>query len=341
MPIVPEEVSEGVAVIPLPTPFAVGRVNCYAVEDEPFTLVDPGPHTAGALAGLEAGLAALGRRLEDVGLILLTHQHIDHVGLAQAVVQRSGAELAAPAALVGYLADLDAAMEADDEFAAAVMGLHGVPDDTIAVLREVVHAFRSFAEPAAVGRGLREGDVVELGGRRLHVHERPGHSPSDTIFVDPDARVAFVGDHLLAEISSNPVLHRLPDGPADPRQRPQALVRYLESLERTAALELELLLPGHGPPIRDHRTLIAERLAFHRERKELMHGILLRSGPMTAHALAHEVWGDIALQQAYLTLSEAIGHLDLLVAEGRARETERDRVVEFGAVAQAAETTTP
>jgi glyoxylase-like metal-dependent hydrolase (beta-lactamase superfamily II) len=317
-----------IGVIPLPTPFAVGRVNCYVIEDDPLTLVDPGPRSAESLAELEAGLAARSRRIEDVGLVLLTHQHIDHVGLARTVVARSGAEIAAPAVLAGYLADLDGAMDEDDRFATAVMELHGVPADAIAALREVVRAFRSFAEPVSVDRPLADGDTVELAKRRFAVHARPGHSPSDTILVDAEARLALVGDHLLAEISSNPVLHRLPDGPADPQVRPRALARYLESLERTAALDLVMLLPGHGPPVTGHRALIADRIELHRLRKEEIHE-RLAAGRASAHALARAIWGDIALQQVYLTLSEVIGHLDLLVAEGRAREVEREGSIEY------------
>ena len=81
-----------------------------------------------------------------------------------------------------------------------------------------------------VDRELEEGDSLELASRRLAVHLRPGHSPTDTIFVDGEARVALVGDHVLAEISPNPIVHRPLEESADPRRRPPALVRYLEEV---------------------------------------------------------------------------------------------------------------
>ena len=52
---------------------------------------------------------------------------------------------------------------------------------------------------------------------------------------------------------------------------------------------------------------------------------------MTAHEVAQALWGDIAVTQAYLTLSEVIGHTDMLVAQGRVREVEQDGVVRFEA----------
>ena len=74
----------------VPTPFAVGRVNCYLIEDDPLTLVDTGPNSGKSLDELEQALAAHGRRVEDLELIVLTHQHIDHIGLAEILARALG-----------------------------------------------------------------------------------------------------------------------------------------------------------------------------------------------------------------------------------------------------------
>ena len=95
--------SEGIHRIPIPTPFAVGRVNVYLIEDEPLTLVDTGPNSATSFDELTTGLAALGHALEDIELVIVTHQHIDHLGLVSLVAQRSGAEVAAIDALAPYV----------------------------------------------------------------------------------------------------------------------------------------------------------------------------------------------------------------------------------------------
>src|SRR4051812_397685 len=116
----------GIAAISLPSPFAIGAVNAYLLEGEPLTLVDPGPNQEESLVALERGLADRGRRVEDLELILLTHQHHDHVGLARRVRERSGAAVAAIAPLATFLADFDASMDADDAYAVAMMRRHGV-----------------------------------------------------------------------------------------------------------------------------------------------------------------------------------------------------------------------
>jgi hypothetical protein len=59
---------------------------------------------------------------------------------------------------------------------------------------------------------------------------------------------------------------------------------------------------------------------------------MLEHDPLTAHEIAVRMWGNVAVTQAYLTLSEVLGHLDLLVRDGLAREQVQDGVVRFEAV---------
>jgi glyoxylase-like metal-dependent hydrolase (beta-lactamase superfamily II) len=321
----------GIATIPLPTPFAVGRVNCYLLEDDPLVLIDPGPRSVEALGELEEALASRGRRLDDVGLVLITHQHLDHTGLAGTVAERSGAEIACIAPLADMLADFEAASAADDDYQVAVMLRNGVHEETALTLRDISASYRRFGAAATVARRLDDGDLVETGsGRSLRVVHVPGHSPTDTLFVDEDRAIAFAGDHLLARISSNPVIHRPLEGPADPARRVPVLATYLDSLRRTRELDLALVLGGHGRPVADHRRLIDDRIAHHDERKDEI-ARLVAERPRNGHELARAIWGDIALRQAYLTLCEVLGHTDLLVAEGRIRQRERDGVAVFGA----------
>ena len=313
--------------LPLPVPYAVRVVNSYVLLGEPLTLVDPGADWAETRSELEAALGAHGPRLEDVERIVITHQHHDHAGLAHWIKERSGAEVVAHAGIVDHLADLAwDSMEAEDQFQAGVMRLNGIAEERIDELYEVSKAHRVYGGSVEVDVKVRDGDVVRAGAHELVVHERPGHSPSDLVLVERDGSFALGGDHLIATISSNPVVHRPLDRPADPRDRPEALVAYLDSLRRTAALDIDTVLPGHGPPVVDHGRLIGERMTFHERRKDRMLDSL-GAEPVTAHELALEIWGEVARKEPFLTLSEALGHLDLLERDGRVTGAEDgDRV---------------
>jgi glyoxylase-like metal-dependent hydrolase (beta-lactamase superfamily II) len=327
----------GIHRLSVPTPFAVGRVNCYLIEDEPLTLVDTGPNSGKSLDELERALEVHGRTIEDLGLVVITHQHMDHLGLLEVVARRSGADVAALYLLGPYLADFRASASADDDFAQAVMRRHGIPQDMATVLGSVGAAFRAFGSRGEVTRELRESDQLDLRDRSLQVLHRPGHSPTDTVFWDEQRRILIGGDHLLAHISSNPLISRRLEDPAAPEDldaqarassRPKALLQYLDSLKATRGMPIELVMPGHGDPIVEHVSLIDERLRMHRRRAQRIAG-MLEGGPMTAFEIAVQMWGNVAVTQAYLTLSEVLGHLDLLVREEAVRELEADGTARF------------
>jgi glyoxylase-like metal-dependent hydrolase (beta-lactamase superfamily II) len=325
----------------VPTPFAVGRVNCYLIEDEPLTLVDTGPNSGKSLDELERALGAHGRTIEDLELIVITHQHMDHLGLLEVLARRSGAEVTALHLLGPYLADFRASATADDDFSQAVMRRHGIPPEMVTVLSSVGAAFRAFGSRGRVTRELHDGDLLEFRDRRLEVFHRPGHSPSDTVFWDPERRILIGGDHLLGHISSNPLISRPLEGKTAPGEeplggpsRPKALLSYLGSLEATQEMPIEMVLPGHGDPVRDHVGLIDERRRMHRRRAEKIAG-MLHDGPLTAYDIAVRMWGNVAVTQAYLTLSEVLGHLDLLAREGAVEELEQDGMSWFALAGEA------
>lgn len=315
----------GIHRLAIPTPFAVGRVNVYLIDDEPLTLVDTGPNSGSSLEELQRAIAACGRALEDIELVILTHQHIDHLGLVSIVAARSGAEVAAIEAAVPFIENYSAESRADDDFALALMLRHGMPEDVARALQSVSQAFRAWGARADIARVLHDGDTISMRDRTFDVHFRPGHSPSDTVFLDSARKMLLAGDHLLPHISSNPLITR---PPAEGSERPRALMTYLDSLRLTRDMDLDLVLPGHGDAFSGHRQLIDDRLALHERRAAKIERLIAERG-RTAYELGQAMWGNVAVTQAYLALSEILGHVDLLVSDGRVREVEDTGVARF------------
>ena len=314
-------IADGIHCIPIPTPFAVGRVNTYLIEDDPLTLLDTGPNSGKALDELETALRDRGHRIEDLGLIVITHQHIDHEGLVDILARRSGAEVAGLDSLADFLAAYSERMRDDDEFAEELMRRNGIAEDVRTVLRSVSSAFRAWGSRATVTQRLHEGDVISLRDRSLRVFHRPGHSPTDTVFYDEASRELLGGDHLIKHISSNPLLTR---------EGPHALRSYMDSLAKTRDMDLAKVWPGHGDPITEHAELIDSRFKMH-ERRAAKIASMLAERPLTAHEIAHEMWGNVAVTQAFLTLSEVLGHLDLLAERGEISERDEDGISVFHA----------
>jgi glyoxylase-like metal-dependent hydrolase (beta-lactamase superfamily II) len=327
---------EGVHRIPLPTPFQIVDVNAWLLRGDPLTLVDAGPLMEETEARLEEGLAALGIRVEDLELLVLTHQHDDHVGLAGELARRSGAEVAGTAALAAYLADTTASQDADDAYSVALMRRHGVRERTVETLHGISRAYRRYVGDVPVTRIVADGDDLVAGGRTWRVRERPGHSPTDTVLAAEDLLLA--GDHLLEKISSNPIAH-VPVGAPDPAAlaaddaaRPRTLLIYADSLRATAEDDRgELILPGHGDPFTGAAALVEKRLVMHDRRAEKILAALTE--PRSAADVGRDLWRHVPVTQAYLVLSEVLGHLDLLEARGAVGAQERDGIVHYAACA--------
>jgi glyoxylase-like metal-dependent hydrolase (beta-lactamase superfamily II) len=315
----------GIHRLRIPTPFAVGRVNCYLLEDEPLTLIDTGPNSGKALDELQSQLGERGHSIDDLELVILTHQHIDHLGLVEIVAEHSGAEVAALGLAAERLANFADDAEEEDRFAVELMLRNGIPQEVAFALQSVSRSFRGWGSKAEVTRPIADGEEIAFRDRTLRALHRPGHSPSDTVFWDEERRILIAADHLIAHISSNPLISRPLDG--SPR-RTQALVTYIESMKKTRAMPAELVLSGHGEPIVDHVALIDDRLLKHERRKEKIYA-LIAERTRTGYEIAQALWGDVAVTQAFLTLSEVIGHADLLLNEGRVREVEDGEVVRY------------
>jgi glyoxylase-like metal-dependent hydrolase (beta-lactamase superfamily II) len=203
---------------------------------------------------------------------------------------------------------------------------HGVGEEVAVALRSVAKAFRGWGSECKVDRTVSDGDTLEFRDRKLEVFHRPGHSHTDTVFWNADSQTLIAADHLIKHISSNPLLER-PAKEGDPR--PQELVIYRESQAKTRAMPATLTLSGHGEPIVDHASLIDERFASTDKRVAKLFAMLEADGPQTAHDLAKGTWGNIAVTQAFLTLSEVLGNLDILENAGRVAPAEEDGVIKY------------
>jgi glyoxylase-like metal-dependent hydrolase (beta-lactamase superfamily II) len=289
----------------------VGSVNAWLLHGDPLTLVDAGPRNDEALAALEAGLREHGVRLEDIELLVGTHHHLDHVGLFATVARRSGAQVAVLDALADYGSEYEKRGAGERAFSRRLMAAHGVPNQVIADNEGFWDYIGENSESFGTDIRLVEGDVIRAGDRDLRVVVRPGHSTTDTLLVEEATGIAFVGDHVLAGISSNTEIY---PGPGEARLRPRARANYIENLRKTAAMPLQTLLTGHGTPVKRHKDLIRRRLVEHNRRSERIAAVL-EDGPKTAYCVAHDLWpARMVREQPLLVLWEVLGHLDLLLS---------------------------
>jgi glyoxylase-like metal-dependent hydrolase (beta-lactamase superfamily II) len=133
----------------------------------------------------------------------------------------------------------------------------------------------------------------------------------------------ITGDVLLEEISPNPTFEFTRNG-----ERIRTLPLLLRSLRRLLALNPAEIFPGHGEPFGPGAPRIRAMLEHHVQRRERI-AALLTDRPQRAFDLARSLFPDADPFNRFLSLSEVLGHLDLLVADGRALEVVADGGVAY------------
>ena len=170
--------------------------------------------------------------------------------------------------------------------------------DGVAAIRD-----RFEDAPLAAGRGpaeLRLSDGVTFGP--LRAVATPGHAPDHFSFIYH--RAALTGDAVLGEGS----VFIAPD--------PQSLTGYLEGLRKLRALDLDVLLPGHGPVIVEPQAKLDEYIS-HRLDRERRLVAALELGARSVDELLDAAWTEVPEVLRPAATVTLAAHLDKLADEGR------------------------
>ncbi|MGE5703781.1 MAG: MBL fold metallo-hydrolase [Clostridia bacterium] len=314
-------IAEGVYQISIPTPFSVGAVNLYLVVGETLTLVDVGPQTEEAWTALTNGLEEIGYRLSDIEQVVLTHHHVDHCGLLERVREASGAVTYAHPLAKPYVEQDKTFMEFHDQFFLQLYRESGVPEEKLALIKRYHQMITTFSRNSTIDTHLKHEQMVP-GLTDWQILYTPGHSQSHLSLYRAKDRVMIAGDHIIKHISSNAFI----EPPRDhTRSRPLTLVQYRTALEMCADMEIDLILPGHGEIVTNHRELIHTRLNKNWERTGVLRK-LLHDGEKTAYQLTELLFPTLIHKEMPLTLSETLGHIDLLSILHQVEIQKRDGV---------------
>ena len=283
----------GTAVIPI----ALAANWIYALPSrEGLLLVDAGPDYPSAWEELSAQLDVHGYRPEAVRVVVITHAHVDHCGLA-ARWQSMGAEVCGSAKEAeGFGLGLAIGWR-NTELVLRFYAECGMPAEALERMRERWKPLPPGAISARVNnkrwpgllngtpfqpeRLLRDGDEVRVGERCLRFVATPGHTPGDSVYYEEGSGVLFSGDHLLPRITPTTGLH-FPTNRYEERMR--SLPAYLRSLGRVRALGAMHLYPGHGEATAEVEG-VAERTAGHHRRRQGQIIEMLRDGPLTPYQI--------------------------------------------------------
>ena len=299
--------------LPLPWP-GVPHVNAFAVRaGDGIVLFDTGYAFEDGTRGLELALAQVGFRIEDVRLLVCTHAHTDHYGLAGPILDAAGCELWMHPAWehVRALADdPDGALDRRIEVARQ----SGVPAAGLELYERSRRGENTgIARAAEPDRELLPGVEVETDVGTWQVHETPGHAPSHVVLHEPESGMLISGDHLLGRVSLF----------FDYGHTPDPVGEFLTGLDTVERLDTGLCLAGHGRTFRDVPAKIAANRVELDQQLARVRGALA-GGPRTGYEIAREIIGPENFNPATAAwgLQLALAYVDHLGGRGEAVEVE-------------------
>ena len=305
----------------IPTPFPIGPINVYIVNADPLTMIDTGLQTPEAWSTLKTGLQDLGYSIKDIKRIFITHGDYDHSGLAGRIAEISGADVYIhPLETLKMAGWVNHISRKADVFMAG-----GIPvrilDELKVLAREGEILFKALDQYIP----LTGGEVLPFDGFDLEVLHTPGHAPGHLCLFHREQGILMAGDTLLARITPNPQLeldHTAPDG------RLKTLKQYMESLNFLEKLPINKVYTGHGEPIIDIKSRIAEIKKHHLLRSEKI-AKKLTSKHLSPYELALEICGELDAFNSLLGVSEVWGHLDILQEAGVVEGWQEEGIYRF------------
>ena len=299
-----DQVLDKIYKIELPIPFPLKSMNVYFIDDSPRTLVDAGIKTEASFETLKKGLETIGVGLNSIERILITHGHLDHYGQAKRLSSLSGAPIYIHSKEYERIQSLVHSLS----FMKSILLRNGAPEPLVNETINYIESARLMADSLDEAFFLGDGDSIFFKSMSWKTIHCPGHAPGMICFYWPEKRILFTGDHLLKEITPNPVLDV---SESEPPFRYPSLKDYLTSLKKIEELDISLLLPAHGEEIHDAKELIQKIFAHHKERMD--HVLFsLSKREKTPFEIAIDLFPGISPLEVFLGISEVVGHLEIL-----------------------------
>ncbi len=311
--------------IELPSVFGMKTVNSYLyLEPEP-TLIDCGENTMVSWNTLQAGLAEHQLEVADIQKIIITHAHVDHIGMAGKISEYSGATVWISEYLREWVIHSEEMQKVRFDTIIGTLEERG-NSPLIERFRNYFNQFDSIWSVIPSNKIAvfpMEGEL-EFGGQTWQIIYAPGHCINQTCFYQAESKQLFSADMLL-RITPTPVIDI---GLERPYKRHKSIFQLLESYQKFAVMDIEVVYPGHYEIFYETEKLIERQLRRIEERKlECLKWI--QEGVSDFFVLLLKLYGRQISMPATAML---VGYLDLLEAENRIVVLKTDNGLRYYAV---------
>lgn len=308
--------------IELPTIYGMKTVNAYLVLTPEPTLIDCGEKTDASWNALEKALKGYQLNIADIKKVIITHAHVDHIGMAGRIVAESGATVWVNDYCYDWAVYKDRMwqqrMKMMQQYVLGDMppGPNGenFKKMMLSFMAAVMQAWDAL--PAEKVQTFPVDGQLEIGGMTWQVIYAPGHTNMQTCFYQKEKKW-LIGADMLLKITPTPVIEFSLN---DFEKRDNGLAMMLDSYERMKDLDIEKVFPGHYETFTDHRRLIDAQVRRIQQRKEATYS-LIAEGKNRFYELFDVLYAN---RMNMPGMSMLRGYLDLLRDENRIVETTKE-----------------
>ncbi len=299
--------------IELPTIYGMKTVNAYLFLDPVPTLIDAGEKTTASWEALITALAKYQLKVEDIQRVIITHAHVDHMGMAGKIAAHSNAEVWVNEYCYPWAIQKEAMWERRIELMDGMIP-NSNPDTSNNFKKMILMFMKNVKNhwdniPKDRLRIFPMEGQLNFGGGDWEVIYAPGHANMQTCFYQRKHKWLLAADMLL-RITPTAVMDASID---NPKKRDRGLSQMLESYKKLEALDIETVFPGHYEPFGDHRTVIKNQVdRIHGRIQESYE--LIKGGTNDFMDILNTMYKNRVSMPA---MSMLLGYLDVLEEQGK------------------------
>lgn len=297
--------------IELPTIYGMKTVNAYLFLDPIPTLIDCGEKSDPSWQALQDQLKEHGLQIKDIQRIIITHAHVDHIGMAGKIAAHSDAEVWVNEYCYPWAVQKEQMWDRRVQLMSKLLPpAASFRDMILAFMKEVSKHWDNIPKERIKVFPMN-GQLV-MGGQVWEILYVPGHANTQTCFYQAANKWLISADMIL-KITPTAVMDASIE---DPTKRDRGLKDLLASYKKIQALDIEKVFPGHYEPFEDVQATI--RFQVNRIHSRIEESFdLIKSGKQDFMDILNTMYANRVSMPAFSML---IGYLDVLLEEGRIQE---------------------